>query len=735
LATDTRVRKEGFRLSRWETLIKSGSLEVPLVLAGVLLAAFVVRLVLAYRIATPWIMVDEFIYSELAKSFAEHGEFLIRETASPFRNVAYPALISPAWLADSIGTAYEIARGINVALMVVTAVPVYLWGKRLVSQGYALLAAVLVLLMPSLTYTGMLMTENAFFPAFVTACFAIALALERPTLLPQLFALLAIGLTCAVRPQALVLIPVLVVSLALKLALDLRAPGGPRGLRYLGRELVRYWPTGLAGVLLGGGYVLYNVLKGSGLETGLGPYSGVVKVNYDLANASSWVVDHFAELGFSVALIPVSALIVLIGGAFLGWATNEAERAFMAVAVSAFVLVVAEVGIFASRFSLRIEERNMFGVSPLLFLAFSLWLARGLPRPIVLTAVAALTPPALLLTLNLKSLLNIGILSDTFGLIPLLRLSTEVGGGVDTVRRLVLVGGFGMALAFALLPRRVATVVLPSTVALFLVLSSYSVFGSIRDHARATLGLTNPADPSWIDTRIGPDSEAAFLYGTAPDPIGEAQIMWQTEFWNRSVGTVVSPLGMPDPAGLPIRAATFNTLTGRIAPAVGGGDLSHIRYAVAPSAVEPVGKLLAKAGRLALYRTDQPMRLASHLGGVSADGWMGGFAALTHYASPSRRGHLYVRLSREGWGGKSPPGHVTIKVGPLVANDGQPTIREPATSRTWTVQSGTARSFILPTPKLPFRLEVHIEPTFSPAQYGYSDGRQLGAQLAVQFIS
>ena len=71
----------------------------------------------------------------------------------------------------------------------------------------------------------------------------------------------------------------------------------------------------------------------------------------------------------------------------------------------------------------------MFGVAPLLFLAFSLWLARGLPRPIALTAVAALAPAALVLTLDLKSLLNIGILSDTFGLIPLMRLSNAVDGG------------------------------------------------------------------------------------------------------------------------------------------------------------------------------------------------------------------------------------------------------------------------------------------------------------------
>jgi Dolichyl-phosphate-mannose-protein mannosyltransferase len=693
------------------------------------LAAFVVRLVLAYRIATPWIMVDEFIYSELAKSFAEHGQFLIREAPSPFRNVAYPALIAPAWLADPIETAYDVARAINVALMVVTALPVYLWGKRLMSQGYALLAVVLVLLMPSLTFTGMLMTENAFFPAFVTACFAIALALERPTVVRQLFALVAIGLTCAVRPQGLVLVLVLMTALALKLALDLRAPGGPRGLGYLGRQLIRYWPTGLTALLLGGGYVVYKELQGSGLESGLGPYAGVVKVEYDLANATNWVIDHFAELGLSVALIPVSALILLVGGALRGWVTTEAERAFIAVAASAFVLVVVEVGTYASRFALRIEERNMFSVAPLLFLAFSLWLARGLPRPIVLTAAAALAPVALLFALDLKSLLNIGILSDTFGLIPLLRASNALGG-IDSVETFMLGGGLAAAFAFALLPRRVAGVALPAALALFLVVSSYTVFISVRDHARATLGLTSPSDPSWIDTRIGRHAKAAFLYGATADPYGEGQIMWQTEFWNRSVGTVYS-LGFPDPSSLPTPSATFDTLTGRITPMSGRAPATRIRYAVAPTAVQLAGTLLAEEGRLALYRVDPPSRFETHLGGVYPDGWMGELAAFTHYSTPSRPGRVLVRVSREGWGGESPPGRVKIDVGPLVATGGQPTVGQPAASRTWTIRSGTAKSFILPTPKSPYRVEVRVEPTFSPADYGEADTRQLGAQLQV----
>jgi Dolichyl-phosphate-mannose-protein mannosyltransferase len=709
--------------------VASGSLDVPLVLAGAMIAAFVIRLVLARQIVTPWIMVDELIYSELAKSFAETGDFLIRGATSGFRNVAYPTLIAPAWWAGSIESAYSVAKVINVALMVLAALPVYLWGQRLMDRGYALLAAVLVLLMPSLNYSGMLMTENAFFIAFVTTCFAIALTLERPTLVRQLATLAAIGMTFAVRPQGVVLIAIYVAALALKLGLDLRAPDIEHTVRHAGRWLVRFAPTALAGLALGGGYLLYTSVRGSGLESALGPYGGVVKVEYNLDVASDWILDHFAELTFSVALIPLSTLIVLLGEAVRGRVTTQAERALLAVTVPAVILVVIQVGIYASRFSLRIEERNMFCLAPLLFLVFALWLARGLPRPVVLTAAAVLGSFAVLLALDLKSLLQIGVLSDTFALVPLLRATGALDGGVETVRLLVLAGGAGLGIGFALLPRRAASVILPTAVALFLAVWSVSVFTTIRDHSRATLALTDPTDPSWVDTAIGQDARAAFVFGTSPDPYGEGQIMWQTEFWNRSVGPIYA-VGFPDPASLSgAAAATFDALTGRIVTA--DPEIARIRYAVVPATAQLAGTSVARAGRLALYKIDTPLRFAVHLGGVYADSWMGEFAALTHYATPKRRGGLNVRISREGWGRPSPAGDVTLTLGPLVNAGGQPGVGQPAISRTWRVRSGRARSFVLPTPKVPYRLEVRVTPTFSPATFGEPDSRQLGAQLYV----
>ena len=174
-----------------------------------------------------------------------------------------------------------------------------------------------------------------------------------------------------------------------------------------------------------------------------------------------------------MAILPASAFLLLLGLAFTRQGTRSAaERAFLAVTAAAVPWVVVEVAVFASGFSLRIEERYMFFLAPLLFLAFALWLDRGLPRPLVLTSVTAAVPAALLFALPLGTLLNISIFSDTFGLIPFLRLSQRfVPGGIPEARHFLLAGGIAAALAFLLWPRTAwPKLFFPASVAAFLVL-------------------------------------------------------------------------------------------------------------------------------------------------------------------------------------------------------------------------------------------------------------------------
>src|SRR5690349_8847459 len=129
----------------------------PVVLLGCLVAlAAAVRAALASQIPTPWIFVDELVHSDLARSFEEHGRFLVRGHHVTVSFV-YPALIAPAWAARQMSTTYTLAKTINAVVMSLAAVPVYLWGRRFVSVRWALVAAALTLCLPVYVLTGTIM--------------------------------------------------------------------------------------------------------------------------------------------------------------------------------------------------------------------------------------------------------------------------------------------------------------------------------------------------------------------------------------------------------------------------------------------------------------------------------------------------------------------------------------------------------------------------------------------------
>jgi 4-amino-4-deoxy-L-arabinose transferase-like glycosyltransferase len=687
------------------------------------------RIWLARQIVSPWIMGDELLYSEMAKSFATSGHFLIRDAPSGIGNVVYPGLISPAWLFHPMATTYGLAKGINVVVMTATAVPVYLWGRRLASPLYALVAAALVLLMPSFVYTGTLMTENAFLPAFLLAAFTFALALERPTLLRQLTAFGAILLAIAIRYQGLVLLLVLPTAIVLKVVFELCAAPRPRPVRFLWSELRRYWIS--AALLVGAVcfYVVLQVARGHELASGLGSYQAIVGKGYSFDASRHWVLLHFAELSLSVAVFPVSAFLVLLGLAFVrGGTRSEAERAFLAVTTAAVPWIVLEVAVFASRFSLRVEERYMFFLAPLLFLALAVWLDRGLPRPPLLAVAAAVIPAALLFALPLASLLNVSILSDTFGLIPLLRLSNLVPGGIPEVRHFLLAGGIGAAIVFMLWPRNaLPQVVFPASVAAFLVLSTYPIVGTLHDYSRAlrdSAGIGGSA--SWIDNRIGSGSKASFLLGTTLETWPETLGLWQNEFWNRSLGPVYN-LSTPEPTGGPESPVRVEPRTGLIVSTATGKPVVA-RYVASSLAFGLDGQLIAARPPFALYRTDGSLRVAQATAGIYGDGWMSADASYTRFVARSR-GKLTVTLSRAAWTGTDVPGRVRVQLAPLRG----PRAGQAVATRRWVLHSGGGHAFTLSTPNRPFAVTVHVAPTFSPSTYGQPDTRQLGAQLGFHY--
>ena len=149
------------------------------------------------------------------------------------------------------------------------------------------------------------------------------------------------------RVQGVVLVAILVCAAGLKVLLDLRTTSFRAAVR-------PYLPMLGTIVVLGLAYVGLKVAQGADLASGLGSYSGVSGAGYSWGAAVRWTIRHGAELGLVVGVVPLAALLLLAGLAAVPGLPSAAERAFVAVGVSAVVLLVAQVGTYASRFVPRI---------------------------------------------------------------------------------------------------------------------------------------------------------------------------------------------------------------------------------------------------------------------------------------------------------------------------------------------------------------------------------------------
>jgi hypothetical protein len=685
-----------------------------LVLAGLMLLAFVVRMWLNTRVKAPWLMGDELTYSEMAKSFAAGHGLEVRGSPPNVRTL-YPVLISPAWFLDSVQAAYGAAKTINTVAMTLGAIPLYLWARRFVSDGWALAAAALLLLMPAFAYSGMIMTESAFLPLFLIALYTLARALETPTPIWQLLAVAAVLPAVVIRLQGLVLFAVLVTAIVLNALVT--AWAGEARLRVFVDRLRTFTAAAIALLALVATYVAYALISYERLSEGLGGYGGVVELHYSFWDGLRWTVFHAGELVFAVGFLPASAFLVL-AYVWMRPGGLPAARAFVCVTTAALLWIVPLAGFYASRYSGRIEERNMFFLEPLLLLALVAWVAHGAPRPPRWTAAAVAIPAALLTAIPLERLFNVPILSETLALIPLARLSALVEGGTDATRVLLALGAASAALLFVFVPRRLAVGTI-GAVAVFLALSAWSAAGTLREQAKATRLETQTENADWIDDAVGSGANVPFVF--TPDLSADSHLLWQTEFWNRSVGDVYG-LNSADSTGKAVVATTVDA-RGRFVRTVDRRPLAP-RYVVAQPGLDIAGEKVAAEGRLVLYRVPAPLRLETRLDGVYGDGWSGPNATYTNYSA--RPGTVRVDVGRGAWGGPDVPGRVTISVERVDSG------RRVSFAR-WVVHNASTRTFSLRTPAAAFRVEVHVQPTFSPATYGSSDQRQLGAQLAFAF--
>lgn len=558
-----------------------------------------VQLALGLRVSSPWIMVDELVYSDMARSFASTGHFLIRGVHGDYGFV-YPLLLSPAYaLAGPVAHVYQWARVIDALAMCSAVFPADLLARRVVRAPAALAAAALAVALPSLAYVGTLMTENAFYPVFLWLALALVLMLEQPTMRRQLSVLVLCALAFEIRAQAVALFAA---ALTAPLVLAWIERGRPRSLKAF---------APLYGIVLGGAVLVAIVEAALGRSPAhiLGSYSKTSNGGYHVWPVVRWLVLHVAELDLSLWVLPFAALIVLVANARH---LDRRLRVFAAVAVSLSAWLVLEVAAFASQYSHRVEERNLFYLAPLFIVALLAWIERGQPRPpraaIAAAGIAAALPGAI----PFLSLLNITAQSDTVGLQPWWYLSASAGR--TSVALVAVLVSIALGAAFLWLGPRYAPL-LPVLVALgFLVTwlpielwtHSFPRLASSAYHQ----GIGQDQPKSWIDGAVGQDAHVAVLWSG-----GNALAVWENEFWNRSVDRVYD-LGLPLPGDMPSTRVKVDQVSGVLRDA--HGKPIDDRYVLTSATVELVGTRVASdpAKQLVLYRVTPPARTVTQITGL-----------------------------------------------------------------------------------------------------------------------
>ncbi len=588
-------------------------------------AAF--RATLARGIVAPFILVDEIIWSEVARGIADTGRPLLRGQPDPGYSVVYPLLLSPAYLLfDNLTTAYTAVKTLNAVLMSLAAIPAFLIARRVVRDSYALLAALLAVAVPSLAYTGTVMTENAFYPLFLVVVLVLLVALERPTPLWLLLLLLLIGVAYETRVQAVALVPAVLLA-PLVLALFER-----RGLR---ETISRYrWLYGL--VAAAGVAALSAKALGAGL---LGAYAPVGESSYDLGKALRYLWWHAAELALYVLVLPLSATIVLVARAR---SLEPRLQSFLAATVSMTVCILPVVAVFASRFSDRIEERNVFYVAPLLAIALLAWSEVGAPRPRVLAAVAAAVSALLVLAIPFDRFLTTSAITDTLMLLPFWSLQDRIGE--DWITPVALAFAIALALAFLFVPRRFA-IALPLLVLGLWVAAIRPIWWGTHGFERFSRGALfqgiRTADRNWVDQALAPGSTAAFLWTGRTDRL----TVNQNEFFNRRVGPVYYVTD-PTPGELPETRVDIDPKTGSVT--LPNGSPVRDRYLLADSSFEPDGERVAadKGWGVTLWRVATPLVSAVEIHGLYPnDTWSG--ERVSYLRRRCRPGRLTVDLSSD----------------------------------------------------------------------------------------
>jgi hypothetical protein len=503
----------------------------------------VVRGLAAHKVQSPWILPDELVYSDLARSFAATLGFAVRGVHTTAYSVGYPVVLSAAFFHRSPVAAYDAARWLNAFLMSLAAIPAYLLARRLLSRWLSLLVAGLALLLPSFAYAGVLMTENAFYPLFLTALLVIVRALERSSIARQSLALGTAAVPFFTRAQGGVLVPVFLLAIALlALSSASRSGGGSSFWASAKQEVWRFRFT-LAAVILGAGTVsLTQAVRGRPLSAALGVYASTAH-GYSATAVLRSIGYHLVDLELYVGVLPFVPATAAVALMLWRRGVDRTARAVAAASAAAIACLVTLVGTIASQpmseapgnppVPAAVHDRYLFYLAPIYFLFFVYWLSRReefsnrVLAPLV--AISALLP----LTLPFAHVHT----NADFEALALLPWSSKL---IAARHVPYAMAAMVLMLSLLLFARRSSVALL----AVGLVAVNLWFLGLVAQHEMRAASLRVPtshaSSPGWIDAAVPRGERVAVLWVRDPHwsartTLNREQALWKDEVFNSSV--------------------------------------------------------------------------------------------------------------------------------------------------------------------------------------------------------
>ncbi len=665
---------------------------------------------------TPWNFVDELQWAALSRGVAHTGRPELRSHPAAFHSL-YTFFLAPAWWLGATGRAYAAAKYLNVCVVAATLFPAYFLARLFAGRPAALIVAFAAAATPAVAYAGMLIPEPLAYFWAAAVVWLVARALLRPGRATAVAAIGSLLLAPLVRSQLAVLIPAAAIAAGFALA------GSARGRRVIGSWTVRERIGAATLIVLGavwsGSFVSHHSIS---WEVG-------TAFHHRMLTYGLWAVGAYA---IGIGILPV---VVSLAWAFGARCRTYDETVLLGLfvgTVACFLLYAAVKASYISTvFAIRVEERNLIYLSPIVFTVTARWFEQGRFRISAwLVSVAAVA--YLIATTPYHAYEH--LYSDAFGL-AILEWLNRTWYFTNTDLKWLLSGILVFTAAVGVVshllrkrsekPRYVTASLILAAIVGALVFG-WNLTGEIAaadasNSIAKTFRSTLPTPPDWIDQATG---RARTLF--IGKSLQGSNDFWSIEFWNQSIGDVWSVDATVPPPG-PGVTPNITKLDGQVAPQI------PVRYAVATPGVDMVGQVIETAAGLHLYRLAQPIRIADSETGVTPDGWMSTAAQYNRFGSPNaRRGTAVIVLSRAAACGNVPAAHITVRVSRLaLSKDAQPAPGRLLALRHATIRSTPCDTRAIRVPvRPPFRVDVTADRTFQPSQY---DPRQLSVQIGFGF--